>query len=41
METTTRKIKKFEHYRELFAYFILTALLLLGVEIYTARKKLP
>ncbi|BCL62846.1 hypothetical protein DGMP_35390 [Desulfomarina profundi] len=41
METTTRKIKKFEHYRELYPFLVLAALLLLAVEIYIARKKLP
>lgn len=41
METTTRTIKKFEHYRELFPLFILTALMLLCVEIVLSRKKLP
>ena len=41
METTTRTIKKFEHYRELFGFFILAALMLLCVEIVLARKKLP
>ncbi len=41
METTTRKIKKFEHYRELYSFLVLAALLLLAVEIYTARRKLP
>jgi Ca-activated chloride channel family protein len=41
METTTRTIKKFESYRELFLFFVLGALLLLGLEIYQSRKKLP
>ncbi len=41
METTTRTIKKFEHYQELFPFFILTALMLLCVEIFLSRKKLP
>ncbi len=41
METTTRTIKKFEHYRELFPFFILTALILLCAEIALSRKKLP
>ncbi len=41
METTTRTIKKFESYRELFPFLVLAALLLLGVEIFQSRKKLP
>ena len=41
METTTRTIKKFEHYRELFPFFILTGLILLCGEIVLSRKKLP
>lgn len=41
METTTRTIKKFEHYRELFPFLILTGLMLLFVEIVIARRKLP
>jgi Ca-activated chloride channel family protein len=41
METTTRTIKNFEHYRELFPFFILAALMLLLVEIVLSRKKLP
>ena len=41
METTTRTIKKFEHYRELFPFFVLAALILLSVEIFQSRKKLP
>ena len=41
METTTRTIKNFEHYRELFPFFILAALMLLCVEIVLSRKKLP
>jgi len=41
METTTRTIKKFEHYRELFPFFILAGLLLLFVEIVITRRKLP
>jgi Ca-activated chloride channel family protein len=41
METTTRTIKKFEHYRELFPFFILAGLTLLFAEIVIARRKLP
>jgi Ca-activated chloride channel family protein len=41
METTTRTIKKFESYRELFFYCVLGALILLGLEIFQSRKKLP
>jgi Ca-activated chloride channel family protein len=41
METTTRTIKKFESYRELFLFFVLAALSLLGLEIFQSRKKLP
>jgi Ca-activated chloride channel family protein len=41
METTTRTIKKFESYRELFLFFVLAALTLLSLEIFQSRKKLP
>jgi Ca-activated chloride channel family protein len=41
METTTRTIKKFESYRELFLYFVLGALVLLSLEVFLSRKKLP
>jgi len=41
METTTRTIKNFEHYRELFPFFVLGALILLGFALYNSRKKLP
>ncbi|NOR24103.1 MAG: VWA domain-containing protein [Desulforhopalus sp.] len=41
METTTRTIKKFESYRELFLFFVLGALILLSLEIFQSRKKLP
>jgi len=41
METTTRTIKKFENYRELFPFFVFLTLLLLGFEIFKSRKKLP
>jgi len=41
METTTRTIKKFEHYRELFPYLVLAALLLLAFELGALRRQLP
>ncbi len=41
METTTRTIKKFENYRELFPFLVLAALTLLGFELYRSRRKLP
>lgn len=41
METTTRAIKKFENYRELFPYLVLAALALLGLELAAERRKLP
>lgn len=41
METTTRTVKKFESYRELFVFFVLGALFLLSLEIFQSRKKLP
>ncbi|TKB11765.1 VWA domain-containing protein [Desulforhopalus sp. IMCC35007] len=41
METTTRTIKKFENYRELFSYLVLSIFVLLGVEVYQSRKRVP
>lgn len=41
METTTKTIKKFEDYRELFPFFLGAALLLLGLELFSSRKRLP
>jgi Ca-activated chloride channel family protein len=41
METTTRTIKNFESYRELFLFFVLGALILLSLELFQSRKKLP
>ena len=41
METTTRAIKKFENYRELFPYLVLAALGLLALEIGGRRRQLP
>jgi Ca-activated chloride channel homolog len=41
METTTRTIKNFEHYRELFPFPLLTALLFFGLELLRKHKRLP
>jgi len=41
METTTRSINKFEHYRELFPWIVGTALILLGFELWGSRRRLP
>ena len=41
METTTRTIKNFEHYRELFPFPLLAALLLIGLELLQNHKRLP
>ncbi len=41
METTTRSIKKFENYRELFPWFVFVGLFLLATEILIGRKRLP
>lgn len=41
METTTRTIKKFESYQELFLYCVFAALMVLGLELYQSRRKLP
>jgi Ca-activated chloride channel homolog len=41
METTTKTIKQFAQYRELFPYLVLAALLLLGLDIFMTRKRLP
>ncbi|MCP3891214.1 MAG: VWA domain-containing protein [Desulfobulbaceae bacterium] len=41
METTTRTIKKFENYRELFPYLLCAVLLLLGFELYQSKKRMP
>lgn len=40
METTTRKTKKFDNYRELFIFPLIFALILLGIEL-TQRRRLP
>ncbi|MCI5145092.1 MAG: VWA domain-containing protein, partial [Candidatus Electrothrix sp. AR3] len=41
MEATTRKIKHFARYRELFSWLVFAALLLLGVELFVSRRRLP
>ncbi len=41
METTTRNIKKFENYQELFPWFVFTALFFLVAEIIIGRRRLP
>jgi Ca-activated chloride channel homolog len=41
MEKTTRTIKKFEHYRELFPWFVAAAMLFLGFELVSAQRRLP
>jgi len=41
METTTRSIKHFEQYRELFPVFIYGSLLLLGIGLFLRRKHVP
>ncbi len=41
METTTRTINKFEHYRELFPWLVGAALLLMGLELWGGRRRLP
>ncbi|HHD57069.1 MAG TPA: VWA domain-containing protein [Desulfobulbaceae bacterium] len=41
LETTTRKIKHFSMYRELFLYPVLLALLLIGVELMVTQRRLP
>lgn len=41
METTTRTIKKFEHYRELSPYFIVAALLFFCCGLIFQSKRLP
>ncbi len=41
METTTRTMKKFENYRELFPLLILGILLLLGLEMYRKQTRIP
>ena len=41
MEATTRKIKHFDRYQELFAWLVFTALVLLGVELFLVQRRLP
>lgn len=41
METTTRSIKKFENYRELFSYCIFLALITTGLSVIVNRTRLP
>ncbi|MCW5210927.1 hypothetical protein VU03_04280 [Desulfobulbus sp. N3] len=41
MEVTTRKIKHFARYRELFSWLVFAALVLLGVELFVSRRRLP
>jgi Ca-activated chloride channel family protein len=41
METTTRTIKKFEHYQELFHWLVGAALIFLGFELLGSRRRLP
>lgn len=41
MEATTRTIKHFSQYRELFHWFVLAALGLLAVELIVSRRRLP
>jgi len=41
MEATTRTIKNFSRYRELFSWLIAAALLLLGIELFITRRRLP
>ncbi len=41
METTTRNIKKFENYRELFSWCVFLGLFLLAMEVVLVRRRLP
>jgi len=41
MEVTTRTIKHFSKYRELFSWLVLAALVLIGFELVNNRKRLP
>ncbi len=41
METTTRSIKKFEDFRELFPWLLFSGLFFLFLELYLGRKRLP
>jgi Ca-activated chloride channel family protein len=41
MEVTTRKIKHFSRYRELFSWLVLAALMLLTLGLFVSRRRLP
>ena len=41
LEKTSRTIKKFEHYRELFPWLVAAALVFLGFELAGGRRRLP
>jgi len=41
MEATTRTIKNFSRYRELFSWLIIASLFLLGTELFISRRRLP
>jgi Ca-activated chloride channel family protein len=41
METTTRNIKKFENYRELYSWLVFAALFFLAMELAMGRRRLP
>ncbi len=41
MEVTTRKIKHFSRYRELFSWLVFAALMLLTLELFVSRRRLP
>ncbi len=41
METTTKKIARFENYRELFPYLLLLFFLLVGIESRLAMRRIP
>ncbi|MCI5132982.1 MAG: VWA domain-containing protein, partial [Candidatus Electrothrix sp. EH2] len=41
MEVTTRKIKHFDRYQELFSWLVFAALALLGAELFISRRRLP
>ncbi len=41
METTTRTMKKFENYRDLFPFLILGIFMVLGLEMYRTQTRVP
>lgn len=41
METTTRTIKKFENFRELYTYLVFAVFVLLGIELHLTGKRMP